>query len=206
VVLGVNVYGVKSLSTNNIEQNKSEEALNRQKALSTKNNKLIKKLLWILVGSLLFAYALVPLYDVLCSVTGLNGKTNSTKAVLDKAVIDNSRYVTVQFTTNVMPGLGWNFYPKQTSITMHPGKIETVVFLAKNITSQAVTGRAVPSVTPGIGAANLKKIECFCFVNQTLQPGEEKEMPLRFFVSPELPEDVTDMTLSYAFFPAVLKD
>jgi cytochrome c oxidase assembly protein subunit 11 len=206
MVLTVNVYGVKSLSTNNIEQNKSEEALNRQKALSIKNNKLVKKLLWILVGSLLFAYALVPLYDVLCSVTGLNGKTNNTTAVLDKAVIDNSRYVTVQFTTNVMPGLGWNFYPKQSSITMHPGKIETVVFMAKNITSQAVTGRAVPSVTPGIGAANLKKIECFCFVNQTLQPGEEKEMPLRFFVSPDLPVDVTDMTLSYAFFPAVLKD
>jgi len=207
LVLAVNVYGAKSLSSDNKEQtNSTEEALSRQKALFNKNNRLVKKLLWILVGSLLFAYALVPLYDVLCSVTGLNGKTNNTTAVLEKAVVDDSRLVTVQFTTNVMPGLGWNFYPKQTSITVHPGKIETVVFMAKNITSQAVTGRAVPSVTPGIGAANLKKIECFCFVNQTLQPGEEKEMPLRFFVSPELPEDVTDMTLSYAFFPAVLKN
>lgn len=171
--------------------------------LSIKNNRLIKKLLWILVGSLLFAFALVPLYDVLCSLTGLNGKTNNTAAVLEKAKVDESRWVTVQFTTNVMTGLGWNFYPKQPSIKLHPGQIETVIFIAKNITNQVVVGRAVPSVTPGIGAANLKKIECFCFINQSLKPGEEKEMPLRFFVSPEIPSDVSEMTLSYAFFPAV---
>jgi len=131
----------------------------RKDALEQKNKKLIKKLLFILLGSLLFAFALVPLYDVLCSVTGLNGKTDNSAAVLEKAKVDNSRYVTVQFTTNVMPGLGWNFYPKQNSIKLHPGQIETVTFIAKNITSEVVTGRAVPSVTPGIGAANLKKIE-----------------------------------------------
>jgi cytochrome c oxidase assembly protein subunit 11 len=121
----------------------------------------------------------------------------------EKAKVDNSRWVTVQFTTSVMPGLGWNFYPKQSSIKLHPGQIETVTFVAKNTTNEVVVGRAVPSVTPGIAAKNLKKIECFCFVSQTLQPGEEKEMPLRFFIDPELPEDVPDMTLSYAFFPAV---
>jgi len=180
-----------------VAKNKANEQLN------VKNNQLIKKLLWILVGSLLFAFALVPIYDVLCSLTGLNGKTNNTAAVLEKAKVDPSRWVTVQFTTNVMTGLGWNFYPKQSSIKLHPGQIETVVFIAKNITNQVVVGRAVPSVTPGIGAANLKKIECFCFINQSLNPGEEKEMPLRFFVSPEIPSDVSEMTLSYAFFPAV---
>ncbi len=174
-------------------------------ALALKNKQLIKKLLGILIGSLLFAFALVPLYDVLCSVTGLNGKTDDSAATLATAKVDKSRKVTVQFLTNVMPGLGWNFYPKQSSIELHPGKIETVVFIAKNTTSEKVYGRAVPSVTPGIGAANLKKIECFCFVDQALEAGEEKEMPLRFFVSPELPEDVTEMTLSYAFFPSVNK-
>lgn len=179
------------------------EQKKQQEALAVKNKKLINKLLAILVGSLLFAFALVPLYDVLCSVTGLNGKTDSTATTLAKAKVDPTRLVTVQFLTNVMPGLGWNFYPKQNSIELHPGKIETVVFIAKNITNKKVYGRAVPSVTPGIGAANLKKIECFCFVDQALEPGEEKEMPLRFFVSPELPEDVTEMTLSYAFFPSV---
>ena len=171
--------------------------------LDLRNKLLVRKILWMLLGSLLFAFALVPMYDVLCSLTGLNGKTNSTTAVLSKAKVDNSRWLNVQFTTNVMPGLGWNFYPKQANIKLHPGQIETVIFVAKNTTNEVVVGRAVPSVTPGIAATNLKKIECFCFVNQSLKPGEEKEMPLRFFVSPELPKDVSDMTLSYAFFPSV---
>ncbi|MDZ4212105.1 MAG: cytochrome c oxidase assembly protein [Methylotenera sp.] len=179
------------------------KALTAKEQLDLKNKLLVRKILWMLLGSLLFAFALVPLYDVLCSLTGLNGKTNNSTAVLSKSKVDNTRWLNVQFTTNVMPGLGWNFYPKQTSIRLHPGQIETVIFIAKNTTNEVVVGRAVPSVTPGIAAANLKKIECFCFVNQSLKPGEEKEMPLRFFVSPELPKDVSDMTLSYAFFPSV---
>lgn len=168
-----------------------------------KNSKLVRKLLWMVVGSLAFAFALVPLYDVLCTLTGLNGKTENSAALISTAIPDESRWVTVQFTSNVMPGLGWNFAPKQASIRLHPGQIETVIFVAKNITNQVVVGQAVPSVTPGIASANLKKIECFCFVRQSLAPGEEKEMPLRFFVSPDLPKDVSDMTLSYSFFPAV---
>ncbi len=192
-------------SVEHVNEDKVKSEIARKALLEVNNKKLVKKLMFILAGSLLFAFALVPMYDVLCSLTGLNGKTNNSAAVLAKAKVDNSRYVTVQFTTNVMPGLGWNFYPKQTSIKLHPGQIESVVFIAKNITSQTVSGRAVPSVTPGIGAVNLKKIECFCFVNQSLKPGEEKEMPLRFFISPDLPEDVHEMTLSYAFFPAVVE-
>lgn len=180
-----------------------KKELSAKQQLDVKNRKLVRKLLWLVVGSLLFAYALVPLYDVLCSLTGLNGKTQDTATELSKAKVDNTRWVTVQFTSSVMPGLGWNFYPKQPSIKMHPGQIETVIFIAKNTTNQVVAGQAVPSVTPGIASANLKKIECFCFVRQSLNPGEEKEMPLRFFVSPELPADVSEMTLSYSFFPAV---
>jgi cytochrome c oxidase assembly protein subunit 11 len=179
------------------------ETLSPKQQLDLKNKRLVRKLLWMLLGSLLFAFALVPIYDVLCEMTGLNGKTKNSASVLAEAKVDNSRWVTVQFTTSVMPGLGWNFYPKQSSIKMHPGQIETVTFIAKNTTNQVVVGRAIPSITPGIAAANLKKIECFCFINQALKPGEEKEMPLRFFVSPKLPVDVSDMTLSYAFFPSV---
>ncbi|MGZ8257652.1 MAG: cytochrome c oxidase assembly protein [Methylotenera sp.] len=177
--------------------------LSVKELLDLKNKRLGLKLLWIVGGSLLFAFALVPLYDVLCSLTGLNGKTQNSAALISKAKVDSSRWVTVQFTSSVMPGLGWNFYPKQASIRMHPGQIETVLFVAKNTTNEVVVGQAVPSITPGIAAANLKKIECFCFVRQSLKPGEEKEMPLRFFVSPELPKDISDMTLSYSFFPAV---
>lgn len=195
MVCSVNIYNMASIN--------EIKALTAKEQLDLKNKLLVRKILWMLLGSLLFAFALVPLYDVLCSLTGLNGKTNNSIAVLSKAKVDNTRWLNVQFTTNVMPGLGWNFYPKQTSIKLHPGQIETVIFIAKNTTNEVVVGRAVPSVTPGIAAANLKKIECFCFVNQSLKPGEEKEMPLRFFVSPELPKDVSDMTLSYAFFPSV---
>lgn len=195
MVRGVNVHYMASLNEAEVSTAKEQVDL--------KNKKLVRKLIWLVIGSLLFAFALVPLYEVLCTLTGLNGKTNNSAAVIAKAKVDDTRWVNVQFTSNVMPGLGWNFYPKQASIRLHPGKIETVIFIAKNTTNEVATGRAVPSITPGIAAANLKKIECFCFVNQSLKPGEEKEMPLRFFVSPELPKDVSDMTLSYAFFPAV---
>lgn len=169
------------------------------------NSKLAVKMIWVAAGSLLFAFALVPLYDVLCSITGLNGKTDNNAAVLSKAKVDETRSVTVQFTSAVMPGLAWNFYPKQTSITLHPGQIETVLFEAKNITNHIVTGQAIPSVTPGIASVYLKKIECFCFVNQSLKPGETKIMPLRFFVDPAIPKDVSEMTLSYSFFEATKK-
>ncbi len=169
------------------------------------NSKLAKKMIWVAAGSLLFAFALVPLYDVLCSITGLNGKTENNAATLTKAKVDESRTVTVQFTSAVMPGLGWNFYPKQASVTLHPGQIETVQFEAKNITSQVVVGQAIPSVTPGIASVYLKKIECFCFVNQSLKPGETKVMPLRFFVDPAIPKEVSEMTLSYSFFEATKK-
>lgn len=193
----IDVYYMASLEEN--------VPLSAQELIRLKNKRLGLKLIWVVVGSLLFAFALVPIYNVLCTLTGLNGKTSTTAALASKAKVDTSRWVTVQFTSSVMPGLGWNFYPKQPSVKLHPGQIETVVFVAKNITSQEVAGQAIPSITPGIGAANLKKIECFCFVKQTLKPGEEREMPLRFYVSPDLPADVPEMTLSYSFFPAVEK-
>lgn len=166
------------------------------------NKKLALKLVWIIVGALLFAFALVPLYDVICTVTGLNGKTRNQAETTTNQVVDLKREVTVQFVSSVMPGLGWNFYPKQSSIVVHPGQVNTVLFEAKNITNQEVAGQAIPSVTPGVASAHLKKIECFCFVRQTLKPGEVKALPLRFFVSAELPKEVKELTLSYSFFPA----
>jgi cytochrome c oxidase assembly protein subunit 11 len=198
LVCRIDVYNMASLD--------EVDAPTAKQQLDAKNKKLVGKLIWLVVGAILFAFALVPLYNVLCTISGLNGKTNTTAAESANTKVDNTRWVDVQFTTNVMPGLGWNFYPKQSSVRLHPGQIETVIFVAKNTTNEVVVGQAVPSVTPGIAASNLKKIECFCFVRQSLKPGEEKEMPLRFYVSPELPKDVSEMTLSYAFFPAVKLD
>lgn len=166
------------------------------------NRKLVIRLLWLVAASILFAVSLVPLYDVFCTVTGLNGKTENVAALASTGV-DTSRTVRVEFTGSVMPGLGWNFYPKQAIMHVHPGQIETATFVAKNITNEVVAGQAVPSVTPGEASLHFKKIECFCFARQELKPGESKEMPLRFYVSKDLPEDVEVVTLSYAFFSAI---
>ena len=172
-------------------------------ARDASNKKLAFKLLGMVVAALLFAYTLVPLYNVLCKVTGLNGKTENSPDALSKAKMDSSRWVTVGFTTNVMAGLGWTFYPRQPSVRVHPGQIETVLFVARNITNQAITGQAVPSLSPGQVSPYFKKIECFCFQRQELKAGESKDMPLRFYISPDLPEDVHEVTLSYAFYNAV---
>lgn len=197
MVYSIYVYDME-VDGNTKNQPQSELSEARVKA----NKKLGLRMLWIVVGALIFAFALVPIYDVLCTMTGLNGKTKSTADELAQTKIDSTRWVTVQFTSSVMSGLGWNFYPKQASVRLHPGQVETVLFEAKNITSQELAGQAIPSVTPGLAASHFKKIECFCFKRQTLKPGEVKIMPLRFFVSPDLPEDVKDITLSYSFFKA----
>jgi len=181
----------------------TENAVSRQQEKDKENSRLAYKMLLVVAGALLFAFALVPLYSVFCSLSGLNGKTENSAYTLAKAKVDSSRLVTVQFVAAVMPGLGWNFYPKQSTITLHPGQIETVMFEAKNITSETIAGQAIPSVTPGEAAKYFKKIECFCFVRQSLKPGEVKQLPLRFFIDPALPQDVKEMSLSYSFFKAV---
>jgi cytochrome c oxidase assembly protein subunit 11 len=172
----------------------------RQKA----NRKLVIKLLWGVAGALLFAFALVPLYNVICNVTGLNGKTN---AVPDKVSqqVDVTREVVVELTSSVMPGLGWDFYPETPRIKVHPGEIQSVTFIAKNVTNAVVTGQAIPSISPGQATPYFKKIECFCFQRQALNPGEVKKMPLRFYVSADVPKDIHVITLSYAFYNAVKK-
>lgn len=190
-------------SKQDTKQSTTSHLSERQLKLKQANKKLALRMMWVVLGSLLFAYALVPLYNVLCSVTGLNGKSDNVAVEAKLAKIDAKRLVTVQFVSAVMPGLGWNFYPKQTSVTLHPGQIETVLYVVKNTTNEVATGRAIHSVTPGIATKYFKKIECFCFVNQALKPGESKEMPLRFFISPDLPDDIKEMTLSYSFYKAV---
>ena len=168
------------------------------------NRRLVVKLLWLVAGAVLFAFALVPLYNVLCEVTGFNGKTEGKAALAGKSMkVDESRWVTVEFTSSVMPGLSWDFYPKQASMKVHPGQVELATYVAKNVTNQAVAGQAIPSVSPGQAALHFKRIECFCFQRQELKPGETKEMPLTFYVSPDLPQNVQTITLSYAFYSAV---
>lgn len=167
------------------------------------NKRLAMKLGAVALGALGFGFVLVPLYNVLCEATGLNGKTNAESARPATVKVDKSRWVTVQFTGTVMPGLSWEFHPQQASIRVHPGEITRASYYAKNSTNQTIVGQAVPSITPGQAAQHFVKLDCFCFKQQALEPGAEKEMGLTFIISPELSKEVGTVTLSYAFFPAV---
>ena len=171
--------------------------------LQRANQKLVKKLLLVVSVAIVFAFAMVPFYDALCKITGLNGKTGGAASAqtVQARKIDTSRFVTVELNGNAMQGLSWEFGANQNRLRVHPGEIVLTAFHVKNPTNQALMGRAVPSVSPGWTAQYFNKIECFCFKQQTLNPGESKEMPLTFFVSPELPSDVKEIALSYAFFP-----
>ncbi len=170
------------------------------------HGRLVGRLVLIVAASAAFGIALVPLYDTICRVTGLNGKTFSAGGLAadEKPLerVDRSRLVKVEFTGTVMPGLPWELRPLQNSVELHPGEMQQVAFLVRNTASEPVTGQAIPSVTPGQAAQHFHKIECFCFNQQVLAPGEAREMPLMFIVKPELDAEVRTITLSYAFFKA----
>ncbi len=172
--------------------------------LNLSNKRLGWKLSLIVLAGLLFAFAIAPLYDVMCKKFGLNGRADNTMTASDKNMkIDKTRWVTVIFTGNTMPGLGWTFHPKQFSMQVHPGEISLTSYTAKNNAVDSQLGVAVPSITPELATLYFKKIECFCFKQQTLKAGESKEMPVMFYVKPDLPVDVNTVTLNYAFYNGV---
>lgn len=146
-----------------------------------------------------FGFALVPLYDVFCDITGINGR-NVARAQHKSLVVDESRTVRLQFTTSVAPDMPWLFEPMTKYVDVHPGENKVVKFIARNLSQQAVVGQAIPSVSPGVAALYLNKTECFCFNQQPLNSGEDTEMGLVFFISHDLPKDINTMTLSYSLF------
>lgn len=150
-----------------------------------------------------FGYALVPLYNVFCDITGLNGKTGEIElSSVKDLLIDYDRIITVEFDTNVNSELPWKFQPKYRHMKVHPGEINEAVFVAVNLSDVAVTGQAVPSVAPQQASLFFNKTECFCFTRQTLAPHETKEMIVRFVVGTDLPKKISILTLSYTFFVA----
>jgi len=153
------------------------------------------------VGMFGFAFALVPLYEVFCELTGLNGKTSAREVVTNPERVDRERTVTVQFLARVGKGLPWEFRPTEHSMRVQPGEIHTTHYYVRNRAGKTVTGQAVPSVSPGQAALHLKKIECFCFTQQQLLANEEREISLRFYVDAELPREINTLTLSYTMFP-----
>ena len=172
--------------------------------LEKANKKLAFKLGLLAIFASSLGLALVPLYDWICEATGLNGKVGVVAKKIDIPIsMDYSRQVTVEFMGNVMQGIAWEFKTTQNKIKVHPGEVVTVSYTATNPTNNALDGQAIPSVSPGYAAKYFKKIDCFCYKQQRLGPGETRNMPVTFFVSKDLPQDIRVITLSYAFFPAV---
>ncbi len=163
------------------------------------NNRVLKKGLLVSVIMVGFGFALVPLYDVICEVTGLNGKTGviATEDVTSQTA---NHTVTVQFDGTVNSDLPWSFKPQQFSMEVVPGKLYSTEYIAQNIAEIDVTGQAVPSVAPNEASLYFSKTECFCFTEQLLTPGEKKNMPVTFIVSSDIPKDIEVLTLSYTFF------
>ncbi|WP_026612899.1 cytochrome c oxidase assembly protein [Ensifer aridi] len=154
-------------------------------------------------GMIGMAYAAVPLYDMFCRVTGYNGTTQRVEQASD--VILEER-VKVTFDANIAAGLPWEFKPVQRDIDVRIGETVQVMYRAKNLASKPTTGQATFNVTPMAAGAYFNKVQCFCFTETTLQPGEEMEMPVVFFVDPEIVKPVETkgiktLTLSYTFYP-----
>ncbi len=172
------------------------------------NARTTRKILLIVVFMFSFGFfVLPPLYAAICDVFGLNGRFIELEKVeraeyivnVEKR-IDTSRTIRIEFLTTLNQKLNWEFRAKQNTIDVHPGKVYEVMFYAKNLMNKKVVAQAIPSVTPGYAAKYFSKMECFCFSQQTFEPGEARDMPLRFYVDPNLPKKVKTISLGYTFF------
>ena len=167
---------------------------------STQNQSLTIRLLVVVVAMFGFGFALVPLYDVFCDITGINGKTENQAAVWKDVAVDDSRTVTVEFITRTNTGMPWEFRAETTRVKVHPGEVNTVSFYVRNPSASEIIAQAIPSVSPGQAALYLNKTECFCFNQQPLQAGQEAWMPMSFYVDANLPADISYFTLQYTLY------
>ena len=163
------------------------------------NQKLFVRLALVAAGMFGFGYALVPFYYQICAAWGVYSFGEVPAANPVNTQVDATRVITVEFDANAH-GLPWRFKPLVNHIQVHPGELATVEYEVKNERAEAVTGHAVPSYGPQLAGEYFKKIECFCFTQQTLAPGETRRMPVTFVVDPRLPKDVSSIALSYTFF------
>lgn len=163
------------------------------------NLSLVGRLLILAAAMFGFGFALVPLYDVFCEITGFGGRTNTEAVVVNEApVLD--REVRIEFMTTVNSYAPFEFAADADSMTVHPGKMYFATFTAKNLSASDKVAHAVPSVAPIAAAEHFVKIECFCFDSQAFVGNEEKAMPVQFIVDPDLPDYVDTITLQYTFF------
>ena len=148
-----------------------------------------------------FGFALVPLYNVFCDITGLNGKTGRVEAAeIDASLVDKSRTIEVRFITTTNAGLPWSFEALDKKMQVHPGQVYEAVFRVRSTSENVTLGQAVPSVSPGLAAQYFNKTECFCFTQQELAARETRDMPVQFVIGTGISEDIEEITLSYTFF------
>ena len=181
----------------------------KQDKTETNNKRVVGVSSLVVIAMFGFGFALIPLYDVFCDVLGINGSyqtiedgTYDAKAETERALkngVDESRTITMQFLVTDNDALDLEFKSRTKSLTMNPGQIKEVSYYVKNRSNKPMVLQAIPDITPNMAKKYLAKIECFCFQKQTLQPGEEKEMPLRFVVNSALPERYPVLTMTYRF-------
>jgi len=173
--------------------------------LQRANFQMVGKLAVVTALMFAFGYALVPLYKAICEMTGLNVLALNEQVVAavqptpaQNSQIDTTRTITVEFDANARGP--WDFKPAQRSIQVHPGELATVMYEFQNVQNRRMSAQAIPSYAPQQAAAHFNKVECFCFNQYTLEPGEKKSWPVAFVIDPKLSKDVKTITLSYTFF------
>ena len=169
------------------------------------NSRMLGKLAVVTVAMFGFGYALVPLYQAICEMTGINVLALGEQVLAGKkgglssnSQIDTSRTITVEFDANSRGP--WDFKPAQRSVQVHPGELTTVMYEFQNIQNRRMSAQAIPSYAPQQASSHFNKLECFCFNQYTLEPGEKKSWPVAFVIDPKLSKDVKTITLSYTFF------
>jgi cytochrome c oxidase assembly protein subunit 11 len=173
------------------------------------NVKMLGKLVVVTAGMFAFGYALIPIYKHICEITGINILSLSERQVpgggsagrnvkVDNSQVDLTRTITVEFDANARGP--WEFKPAQSAVKVHPGQLTTVMYEFQNTQNRRMAAQAIPSYAPRNAAAHFNKLECFCFEQYVLEPGEKKQWPVAFVIDPRLSKDVTTITLSYTFF------
>ena len=163
------------------------------------NQHMLAKLLVVAVLMFGFGYAMVPFYRAICDALGLNNVIKADQPLVNTQV-DTGRLLTIEFDANLRSNLPWTFTPVEKSVRVHPGALTQVTYEVRNRSNRPVTGQAIPSFGPQLAGRYFKKLDCFCFTQQTLAPGEVRRMPVVFVIEPGFPQDVSTVTLSYTFF------
>lgn len=175
----------------------------RGRDLVTDNRRLLLRLGLSALVMFGFGFLLVPFYEKICDVTGINNflrpEAEAGALAVGNTQVDRNRTITVQFDAN-LHDLPWRFQPLQRSVQVHPGELVHIDYEVSNTRTEPITGQAVPSYGPQLAGRYFRKMDCFCFTQQTLAPGERRTMPVVFVVDAELPDDVNTITLSYTFF------